>query len=62
MRQILLLLVLYIATQSQYLHAQSFTPRTYSFDGRDKSAIQVTPTDVFTEEKGYGYDFQSVIA
>ncbi|MBQ9664923.1 MAG: rhamnogalacturonan acetylesterase [Bacteroidaceae bacterium] len=35
--------------------------QTYSFDGRDKSAIQVKPTDVFTPEKGYGYDFQYVI-
>jgi lysophospholipase L1-like esterase len=36
--------------------------QTYSFDGRDKDAIQVRPTDVFTLEKGYGYDFQEVIA
>ena len=36
--------------------------QTYSFDGRDKTAIQVTPSDVFTPERGYGYDFQSVIA
>ena len=36
--------------------------QTYSFDGRDKDAIQVRPTDVFTMEKGYGYDFQEVIA
>lgn len=34
----------------------------YSFDGRDKTAIRVTPSDVFTPERGYGYDFQSVIA
>lgn len=38
------------------------TAQTYSFDGRDKTAIQVTPSDVFTPERGYGYDFQSVIA
>ena len=36
--------------------------QTYSFDGRDKTAIQVTPSDVFTPERGYGYDFQSIIA
>lgn len=35
--------------------------QTYSFDGRDKTAIQVKPDDVFTPERGYGYDFQSVI-
>ena len=57
-------LVLFVATLSQLLHAQtpSFEPQTYSFDGRDKAAIQVKPTDVFTAEKGYGYDFQDVIA
>lgn len=36
--------------------------QSFSFDGRDKSFIQVTPADVFSVEKGYGYDFQSVIA
>ena len=36
--------------------------QTYSFDGRDKGAVQVKPTDVFSEERGYGYDFQDVIA
>ncbi|MBR6036846.1 MAG: rhamnogalacturonan acetylesterase [Bacteroidaceae bacterium] len=35
--------------------------QTYSFDGRDKAAIQITPSDTFTSEKGYGYDFQEVI-
>ena len=35
--------------------------QTYSFDGRNKAAIQVKPSDVFTMEKGYGYDFQEVI-
>ena len=36
--------------------------QTFSFDGRVRDAIQVKPTDVFTEEKGYGYDFREVIA
>lgn len=35
--------------------------QTYSFDGRDKAAIQVKPADVFTAERGYGYDFQYII-
>lgn len=35
--------------------------QTYSLDGRDKKAIQVKPTDSFTTEKGYGYDYQYVI-
>ena len=39
----------------------SLVAQVYSFDGRDKEAIQVKPADVFTSEKGYGYDFQHVI-
>lgn len=35
--------------------------QTFSFDGRDKSAIQITPADVFSAERTYGYDFQYVI-
>lgn len=35
--------------------------QTFSFDGRDKAAIQITPSDIFTPERGYGYDFQEVI-
>ena len=50
-------LLLFIALFSQRLVAQM-----YSFDGRDKDAIQVKSTDVFSLEKGYGYDFQEVIA
>ena len=38
--------------------AQSYK---FSFDGRDKKATQVRPTDTFTEERGYGFDFQNVI-
>lgn len=36
--------------------------QTFSFDGRVRDAIQVKPTDAFTEENGYGYDFREVIA
>ncbi len=36
--------------------------QTYSFDSRDKKAIQVKPTDVFTNEKGYGYDCLNIIS
>lgn len=35
--------------------------QTYSFDGRDKAAVQVKPSDCFTAEKGYGYDFQTAV-
>lgn len=57
MKKFLTLLLLSVAVSLQLLNAQ-----TYSFDGRDKDAIQVRPIDVFTQEKGYGYDFQEVIA
>lgn len=36
--------------------------RTFSFDGRDKTATMVCPTDSYTAERGYGYDFQDVVA
>ncbi len=51
-----IMLFLYAVLSFPSLQAQ-----TYSFDGRDKTAIQVKPDDVFTPERGYGYDFQSVI-
>lgn len=38
--------------------AQNFN---FSFDGKDKSATLVTATDKYTDEKGWGYDFQYVI-
>lgn len=41
-----------------------FTPlaaQTYSFDGRDKAAIQVVETDIYTPDRGYGYDFQQLV-
>ena len=40
------------------LCAQSYN---FSFDGRDKTATQVKPTDLFSTETGYGYDFGNVI-
>lgn len=57
MNKYLLFVVLVFAMSSQSLQAQ-----TYSFDGRDKTAIQVSASDIFSIEKGYGYDFQNVIA
>lgn len=57
MKKFLTLLLLSVVVSLQLLYAQ-----TYSFDGRDKAAIQVKPTDIFTMERGYGYDFQEVIA
>ena len=46
------------------LSAMTLSAQTYnfSFDGRDKTATKIIPTDVFTKDKGYGYDFQDVIA
>ncbi len=58
MKQILSSLLCAAALSLPVLHLQA---QTFSFDGRDKSAIQVKPTDAFTPEKGYGYDFQYVI-
>ena len=40
------------------VQAQTFN---FSFDGRDKTATKVNATDVFTEAKGYGYDFIDII-
>ena len=34
----------------------------FSFDGLDKTATRITDTDIFTPSKGYGYDFQDIIA
>src|SRR5574344_2874250 len=58
MKKIILMMSLVLAVQS--LSAQEI--QNYSFDGREKSAIQVKAEDVYSEAKGYGYDFQDVIA
>jgi len=50
--------VLIFTAFSLQLHAQSYK---YSFDGRNKAAIQVKPSDAYTDAKGYGYDYQHVI-
>lgn len=34
--------------------AQSFT---FSFNGKDKQATTISPSDIYNPEKGYGYDF-----
>lgn len=57
MKKILFSLMALATTSLQMLQAQ-----TYSFDGLDKTAIQVKPAETFSAEKGYGYDFQDVIA
>lgn len=33
----------------------------FSFDGRDKDAIQMTPDMVYSSERGYGYDFVDIV-
>lgn len=50
------LLSLFLSATAQ---AQTYN---FSFDGRDKTATQVTATDVFTDTKGYGFDFADIIA
>ena len=57
-----LLFVLLTAFVLPFSTFSTLFAQTYSFDGRDKAAIQVKPSDTFTLEKGYGYDFQSVIS
>lgn len=39
----------------------SSAAQTYSFDGRTKQAIQVKPTDKYSDEKGYGFDYEYII-
>ena len=34
--------------------------QTYSFDGTDKAATQVKPTDLYQTSKGYGYDMTTL--
>ena len=50
------LLSLFLSATAQ---AQTYN---FSFDGRDKTATQVTAADVFTDAKGYGFDFADIIA
>ena len=57
-----LLFVLLTVSTLPFFTLSSLLAQTYSFDGRDKAAIQVKPSDTFTPEKGYGYDFQSIIS
>ena len=44
---------------SMLMNAQTYN---FSFDGRDKTATKVNAEDVYNKDKGYGYDFQEVIA
>lgn len=52
MRKSLLLLICVLAANG--LSAQTYN---FSFDGRDKSAIRITDSDIYNKEKGYGLDF-----
>ncbi len=52
------LVSLFLLASSLVMDAQTYN---FSFDGRDKSAVQVKETDMFNESLGYGYDFQNVI-
>ena len=36
--------------------------QTYTFDGRTKDAVKVEAKDVYSDDKGYGYDFQDIVA
>lgn len=50
--------ILSILLSAIFIHLQA---QTFSFDGKDKKAVQVKATDVCTDAKGYGYDYQYVI-
>lgn len=54
-------LILFTVLISAILLQTQSHAQTYSFDGRIKSAIQVKPTDIYSDSKGYGYDYQYVI-
>ncbi len=56
MKQIITTLLLGVST---LMNAQTYN---FSFDGRDKTATKVNAEDVYNKDKGYGYDFQEVIA
>ncbi len=58
MKQRILSLLFTVYCLQLTANAQSYN---FSFDGRDKTATKITADDVFTPEKGYGYDFQNVI-
>ena len=38
--------------------AQTFN---FSLDGRDRQAQLLTPADIYTKEKGYGFDFVNIV-
>lgn len=54
-----ILLATLLSVSSIATYAQSFN---FSFDGRDKTATKVSADDVYSKEKGFGFDFQNVIA
>lgn len=56
MKQIITTLLLGVST---LMNAQTYN---FSFDGRDKTATKVNAEDVYNKDKGYGYDFQEIIA
>lgn len=54
-------LLMTIGTVFGSLLLSPLAAQTYSFDGRDKAAIQVSEADAYTPERGYGYDFQKLV-
>ena len=52
------LLISALAVVAMTLQAQTFN---FSFDGNDKDATQIKADDVFTPEKGYGFDFVNIV-
>ena len=53
-----LLLSCIIAAAAMSAQAQSFF---FSLDGRDKEGTVLTPQDIYTKEKGFGFDFVNIV-
>ncbi len=53
-----LLILLFTLNSSLFTFSQPFN---FSFDGRDKSAVLLSATDVYNKEKGYGFDFTNTL-
>ena len=47
-----------LAVASVGASAQTYN---FSFDGRDKTGIQLTSSDLYDAQKGYGFDFVDIV-
>ena len=56
-----ILIVCLLAMTATRLSAQSANSFFFSFDGREKQAQLLTAADIFSAEKGFGYDFVDIV-